>query len=538
MRRLPKVEGLILEEPSNLAKKMVLIWLSFFMASITRAVPPEERFQFLRIFAGSTPIHPSESQETGREVVERDGKVITVLVFENEVKKCHRVGGMTYKQAAIDFANHVAFGSTHMNATSAPPAHWLSLPTAGPNGPTVAISEEELGHLTSLASDLPETAKTRVLTLIEAINAYQEHLPAMHPFGIWLCEDGIPLVFARTPQEASRPWTIFWLPPDYFLPPGQGQPEGTLYFFEVCQDELLKGDMILHKPSKTFYGGYTGVVSMARALIQIYLNCLAVRGDFQPPEPVPVGYDISRFNVQELGRIAGWVDNWSSIIKRHTEILSETSAERKSGWAHAGVRSISKDSDDGNSGSSDSDSEGFGPNTNRAPISLCSASTSSISGPLQPVAGPSKPVAAPTKPVAGRSKPSQPPQPVPGPSKLSKGKQRETPSQFASLDETEDEGSGTDYDVLDVTSQDDKSSDEEEWNRFNERFLDDDTFSPDDSIGLLERYGWNTKVDTVFHAACEPYEAVPMQGKHAHIFQSKQRTLIKFTCRFMEPGYG
>ncbi|KDN33714.1 hypothetical protein RSAG8_13194, partial [Rhizoctonia solani AG-8 WAC10335] len=42
MRRLPKVKGLILEEPSNLAKKMVLTWLSFFMASITRAVPPEE----------------------------------------------------------------------------------------------------------------------------------------------------------------------------------------------------------------------------------------------------------------------------------------------------------------------------------------------------------------------------------------------------------------------------------------------------------------------------------------------------------------
>ncbi|KAG8751784.1 hypothetical protein FRC11_009002, partial [Ceratobasidium sp. 423] len=503
--RLLKVEDLVIDDLSNLSKRMVIIWLTFFMACLAEVIPPGERFQFRWIIAGPSPIHPSESQETSRKQIERDGKLVYVLVFEDYVDKCHQVGRMTYKQPAIDYANHVAFGTAHTNAVSAPPARWLLLPSAGPNVSAVAFSEEEFGLLTSLASYLPATSKTRVITFIEVITTYQEHLPATHPLGIWLHEEGIPLVFARTPQVASCPWVAFWLPHDYFLPPGVGKLEGTLYFFEVCQDELHDSDMMLHKPSKTFYGSYTSVVSMGHTLIQIYLNCLAVRGDFKPPEAAPAGYDTSRFNIQEHDRIVGWIDKWTSTIKQHTKILSETSTECKAGLAGVITQPTSKDPDGESSGDSDLDSDSdsgldsFHPNTSQTPVSSRSPSPSSIFGPSQLVAGPSKSVAGPsksvigrTKPVAGRSKPPRPLQPTPVPSKTSKGKQRKVFTQLANDEESEDEdeGEGVDYEGLDITLQDGKSSDEEGWDQFNERILDDDIFPPDDSIGVLERYGF------------------------------------------------
>ncbi|KAG8683294.1 hypothetical protein FRC11_013730, partial [Ceratobasidium sp. 423] len=211
-----------------------------------------------------------------------------------------------------------------------------------------------------------------------------------------------------------------------------------------------------------------------------------------PPKAAPAGYDTSRFNVQEHDHIAGWIDKWTSTIKQHTEILSETSTEHKAGLAGVITQPTSKDPDGESSGDSDSDSDSdsgldsFRPNTSRTPISSRSPSPSSIFGPLQPVAGPSKSVIGHTKP------PPRPPQPTPVPSKTSKGKQREVFAQLANDEESEDEdeGEGVDYEGLDITSQDGKSSDEEGWDQFNEQILDNDIFPPDDLIGVLKRYSF------------------------------------------------
>ncbi|KAG8693890.1 hypothetical protein FRC11_002591, partial [Ceratobasidium sp. 423] len=166
-RRLPKAKGLKWDDPGYLSKGMVLIWLEFFLACLTGVIPPEERFQFLRVPAGPTTIHPSESQEARREQVERDGSLVYVLVFENEVTKCHQAGGMTYNQRAIDFANYVTFDSSHAGGACAPPLRWMSLPIPGPNIPTSVFFGPELARLTSLAELLPEVAKNRVLTIVE-----------------------------------------------------------------------------------------------------------------------------------------------------------------------------------------------------------------------------------------------------------------------------------------------------------------------------------------------------------------------------------
>ncbi|KDN34094.1 hypothetical protein RSAG8_12811, partial [Rhizoctonia solani AG-8 WAC10335] len=375
-RRLPKVPGLIWDDPAYLSKAMVRIWLTFFMACLAGVIPPEvEQSMFARIPTGPTPIHPSESQETRREQVERDGRLVTVLVFENNVTKCHRVGGMTYDQRAIDFANFVGF---------------------------------KLPYLTSLAPLLPEAAKTRVLKIIGVVNAFQEHLPAALVFG-YVME----VSHSYSLEPHRKHLTLLWC-----------------FGFPVFQGELYGGDVILHKPSNTFYGGYTGIVCIARALIRIYLNCLAVRGDFEPPEAILAGYDISRFNVQEHDRIVSWMDNWSAIIERQTKILSETSDERKNGLAQANVRATSDDSDTGDShdsdSNSDSDSNDSNADASALPPPSRSASVSATSAASFSIAGPSQPIA--------------------GPSKLSKGKQRARACRFSDDDESEDVGPEADYD--------------------------------------------------------------------------------------------
>ncbi|KAG8710664.1 hypothetical protein FRC11_004258 [Ceratobasidium sp. 423] len=118
---LPKVEGFKWDDLGYLSKGMVLIWLEFFLACLTRVIPPKEHFQFLHILAGPTTIHPSKSQEACQEQLKRDGRLVYVLIFENKVTKCQWVGGMTYNQQAIDFATYITFDSSHMGGTCAPP---------------------------------------------------------------------------------------------------------------------------------------------------------------------------------------------------------------------------------------------------------------------------------------------------------------------------------------------------------------------------------------------------------------------------------
>ncbi|CAE7080871.1 unnamed protein product [Rhizoctonia solani] len=479
-RRLPKVEGLVWDDPAYLSKRMVRIWLNFFLACITGKVPPEECFQFYRVPAGPSPIHPSESQETRREEVTRDGNLVCLLVFEDRVTKCHRVGGMTYDTRAIDYANYVAFNGDPANSIAS--LQGLGLPVPGPNIPASVFFGLELERLTKWVSNAPEGPKTRVLTILDTANTYQEHLPVSHPIGVWLREGGIPLVLAQSPQEALNHSKSFWLPPDYFLPPGLAALQGTLYFFEAFQDELYEGGLICHVPSKTFYGGHTGVAAIVRALIQIYLNCLAVQGVFQPPEKPPAGYDISRFVTSEHDRIVGWMDKWAAVIKRHTVILAETSAERKSCIVQSGVRPSSGGSDmedsHGSGSGSDSDSD--------------SDSEHSIA--------PAHPSPPPPTSDTGPSSPDV------GPSSCNKGKKHEKFADYS--DSSDDAPSEIDYEAIDQTSQDDKSSDEGDLERFNERFLDDDSFPADDSIGLRERYGFDSEVKFHLHTGWDPYEEI------------------------------
>lgn len=248
-----------------------------------------------------------------------------------------------------------------------------------------------------------------------------------------------------------------WLPASYFQPPGLGSPNGSIYWFEVWQDDLRTSDVIRHEPSKTFYGGTTGVVHVFRALIQIYLNCCAIRGDFKPPEDPPSAYDLSRFNVNEQDRIAGWIDDWTLAIEECIKILSRTSDERKQGLA-----SIQSMRDDDSEVTSD---DAYMPSA-PSPKSSTSPTRATKSS------GPSKPKASKRK-SRGR--------------KFSDYNEEEADDGDGDTDESQ--GPDVNYDDLDKTSTDGNSSDGEAWREFNERHLDDDIFPPEDLIGIRARYG-------------------------------------------------
>ncbi|KAG8693195.1 hypothetical protein FRC11_003084, partial [Ceratobasidium sp. 423] len=140
---------------------------------------------------------------------------------------------------------------------------------------------------------------------------------------------------------------------------------------------------------------------------------------------------------------------WIAVIKQKTEILAKTSPKRKDSLSLVTVRPTSKDSDHGSSSDSDSESGSIDSNLHMSP-----AAVPMPSSPIPPT-----PTSLPSTPA--------PSMPVAGPSKHAKGKQPQQAHKFAHHDESDE-------------------SDEEAWDHFNERFLDDNIFPPGDSVGLCK----------------------------------------------------
>ncbi|CAE7186762.1 unnamed protein product [Rhizoctonia solani] len=123
-----------------------------------------------------------------------------------------------------------------------------------------------------------------------------------------------------------------WMHPDYYKSYREASSEGTVDHIEDWQDALSKLDGVLyHQPSGTLLGGKNGVVHVARVLVDLTLNILAVRGDFDPPEEPPRGYDLSRLQINAHDRVVAWTEKWTAAINASTKILSTHSDERRVG---------------------------------------------------------------------------------------------------------------------------------------------------------------------------------------------------------------
>lgn len=257
-----------------------------------------------------------------------------------------------------------------------------------------------------------------------------------------------------------------WMPKCYFEPPRMGPSNGQVYFAELWQKELRETDVMWHEASKTFYGGETGIVWVVRALIQLYLNCCAIRGDFDPPEDPPEDYDLTRFNVHDYDRIAKWIDDWILAIERSIEILRETSEERKQGLA---TNSLVLDD-----GAANAELILDGPSTSATPI--------------------------PTSPVSSTIFPD-----VRAPARSAKHKKRVriAPSDGEETDDSQE----LNYDALDQTAQDDSDWSKEDTSQISRPA--DDVFPPDDPIGLRARYGFDPKVPHQVIDGTGPEEILP-----------------------------
>ncbi|CAE7088272.1 unnamed protein product [Rhizoctonia solani] len=176
--RLPANLLLEIRDPSDLHMYIVVSFVDYFLCCHTSKIPALKIFQFKLIFAGSDPIHPSDSQETSRELVEVGGKAGWMLTFDQTVDKCHHPEGMNYAPGAHDYATYVANGFDSPRAACAAPNRWLSLPVAASGILDRVISTTEYEHYTALAMLLPESSRNRIIAILDAVNDHQHHLPA------------------------------------------------------------------------------------------------------------------------------------------------------------------------------------------------------------------------------------------------------------------------------------------------------------------------------------------------------------------------
>lgn len=176
--RLPRGLDTVFGDPSKFSQPVTVDWLDFLLGCQTGRVLINRQFQFALIPAGATPIHPTESEESSRELVLNGGKRTWMLTFTETITKCHQVGGMRYSQVALDYANFLSAGLAYADAVCAPPENWLSLPVAGPNIPDHIMSETEQERHAALASLLPESQANRINGLLDSLKDHQHHIPA------------------------------------------------------------------------------------------------------------------------------------------------------------------------------------------------------------------------------------------------------------------------------------------------------------------------------------------------------------------------
>ncbi|KAF8602461.1 hypothetical protein BDV93DRAFT_557460 [Ceratobasidium sp. AG-I] len=334
--RLPEGTIDMFDDPTQMEQPLVVTLVDYFLSCYTGALSEDRHFQFRLVPCGNTPIHPSESQETSRELVDRkNGKGAQwYLRFEQTVTKCHNPEGVEYSPGVHAFANFLITGNFHANANSAPPTEWHSLPVANSSIPDSMLGDTERERYLIMATLLPDSHKDRVVGMIRALDDHQRNIPAANSNGVYASEMSPPKLIPPTSRHAYTTESM-WPDHSYFQPPPDASPNGTVYHFEKWQNDLRDNNILLHEPSGTLYGGNTGVVRVGRALLDLLLVFCAARRDFSPPEDAPTGCDISRFPVNEWERFIAWFDWWLASITDSASTLARTSDARRNGLSNS-----------------------------------------------------------------------------------------------------------------------------------------------------------------------------------------------------------
>ncbi|CAE7154967.1 unnamed protein product [Rhizoctonia solani] len=474
-------DGLVWDDPSHLTLPMVLLWLDFFLRCQTGEIPPERRFQFLRVPVGDKFVGSLNRQETGREEREVKGRLTTIHVFEQTVTKCQHPEGMDYSDDSLRYAEFV---NTGLEPEPEPepfdaPKSWMDLPIPGPDVPDSVISDTERATILSRAELLLASERKLIEGSVNAAVEHQEHLPALHPLGVYASKYAPPK--AIPPSHDSNSWsTSMWADPDYYRRPSEASPEGTVEHMESWQHDQRQ--VLRHEPSGTLYGGRTGVIRVLRPLIELLFNFAAVRGDFVPPEPAPADYDLTRLPINEWPRLLQWIRDWTADIQASTAILRRTSNERRQGLA--ALQSLTDDDEPAPRNPTP------GPSSSRArePVPTGSSAHSSPNETSQSLAT--------AKPTSNKSRKRQVPKPTQTNGKdKGKGRARDSSDDedVGHSSESEDGQNSREinFEELDRTSQD-EMSDEEHGLMGDLGPEPDDIFPPTDPIGLRAKYGYDS----------------------------------------------
>lgn len=151
--------------------------------------------------------------------------------------------------------------------------------------------------------------------------------------GLWTDNSVVPAILPPSLPAFTNAlplFTRFWGPVGYYLASGKAPLASTWGYFRLWQDDMLTSYILLHQPSGTLLGGHTGCVWVVRALILLVFNFAAVLGDLKPPVPPPsADYDLSCLPTNELEHLLGWCRIWIEKICASTEILKQTSTDRR-----------------------------------------------------------------------------------------------------------------------------------------------------------------------------------------------------------------
>ncbi|CAE6443923.1 unnamed protein product, partial [Rhizoctonia solani] len=457
-----------IDDPGQFSLHITTTWVDFLLACFKKQVPDDKQFQFALVPGGTKPIHPKDSQEDSRELVERDGKRVWMLKFTRTVDRCHHPGGLAavlavYPKGAAAYADFMAAGKVHPDAICEPPDSWLKLPAANSSTSVVAFCPAEMEYWLNLSKFLPDSSKSRITLLLDRNSLHQSHLPAMDRKGIYGSKKTLPLLIGSSPQTSAVPSTMhFPLAMCQRNPP----PNATIGCYEEFFEDVLDEEqgLLAHAPSGTLLGGETGVVGLSRSLLRLQFGFSVARREFDPPEAFPTGYNVSRIPINEYDRLCGWIDIVNDKLKASTQILAQTSTQRKGGLDH--LQPIPRDD---------------------TPATEDLLPASDNSGPV----------------ASGSSALLPPPDPTPR-RKRSKGKKGKRPATIVSDDEesdanseSEDEAEEQDYEELDMTPQDDEGDSWLNEDSFGTTPLEMEPLNRDreseeiqDRLELCSRYGF------------------------------------------------
>ncbi|KEP46672.1 hypothetical protein V565_186640 [Rhizoctonia solani 123E] len=327
-----------MDDPSRFSMHTTTIWVDFLLACFKKQIPDDHQFQFTLVSGGTKPIHPKDSQEDSRDLVTRDGKRVWMLKFTKTVDRCHHPGGpaavlAVYPKGAAVYADFMAAGKVHPDAICQPPASRCGLPASSSSTSDVAFCPAEMEYWLNLSKFLTDSSKSRTTLLLDRTNAHQSHLPAVDPKGIYRSKKTLPLLIGSSPQISAAPSTMhFPLAMCQRNPP----PNATIGCYEAFFEDVLDEEqgLLVHAQSGTLLGGETGVVGLSRSLLRLQFGFSVARREFDPPEAFPTGYDVSRIPINDYDRLCGWIDTLNHKLEASTQILTQTSTERKGSLDH------------------------------------------------------------------------------------------------------------------------------------------------------------------------------------------------------------